>query len=175
MFGSLWCYYKVLYQLFLLTIPILLLVTSDESNNSFPQGYSSLQTDTSNLDRESTSFIYISFTGRKYFKQALKSDYIIETYRLPVTVYYDLKMLTSLPAKEKVKSDRKINRILYPYKEEMKTYGIKYLIKYKQFYPRGLHTGDFISEQEFNNWDFNEPYQPSNLIRNYKSNPIPWH
>ena len=64
-----------------------------------------------------------------------------------------------------------ISRILYPYQEGMKTFGIKYLEKYKQFYPRGLQTGDFISEQEFDNWDFHEPFQIMDRIRVLRAKP----
>jgi len=121
--------------------------------------------------QDTSSFIYISFAGRRYFKQAMKSEYIIETYRVPMAVYYDLKRLTSRPDKEKTSSDKKINRILYPYQEEMKTYGIKHQVKFKQFYPRGLQSGDFISEQEFDNWNFIEPFYIASKIWVIKAKP----
>ncbi|MEI7501480.1 MAG: hypothetical protein WCK84_13655 [Bacteroidota bacterium] len=130
-----------------------------------------MQTDTSTIDPDTSSFIYISYAGRRYFKQAMKSEYIIETCRLPVTVYNDLKKATSLPAKEKARSDKKISRILYPYQEEMKTYGIKHQVKFKQFYPRGLQSGDFISEQEFDNWNFIEPFYITSRILVLKAKP----
>ena len=164
MFGSLFSYYKVPAQFFLRIITLSILVISAEAHNSSPKEYSAFQSDSSAFGQDSASFIYISFAGRKYFRQSMKSEYIIETYRLPVTVYNDLKKLTSCLVKDKSKIDKKINRILYPYQEEMKMYGIKYQSKYKQFYPRGLQSGDFISEHEFDNWDFHEPFQLMNRI-----------
>ena len=133
--------------------------------------YSSLQSDTSNIDRDSSSFIFISFAGRKYFREARKSEYIIETCRLPVSVYYDLKKATARPAKDKTSNGKQISRILYPYQEEMKTYGIKDKEKFKQFYPRGLQPGDFISEQEFDNWNFTEPFYVASKIWVVKAKP----
>ena len=121
--------------------------------------------------QDTSSFIYISFAGRRYFKQAMKSEYIIETYRLPVAIYYDLKKATSQPAKDKTRKDDQISRILYPYQEEIKTYGIKHQVKFKQFYPRGLQSGDFISEKEFDNWNFIEPFYITSRILVLKSKP----
>ena len=122
-------------------------------------------------DQDTSSFIYISFAGNKYFKQAMKSQYVIETYRLPVSVYYDLKKLTSQPERNKAKADKKISMIIYPYREGLKMYGIKHQAKYKTFYPRGLHAGDCINEMEFKNWDFYEPFQIAGRIRVLRSKP----
>ena len=101
----------------------------------------------------------------------MKSEYVIEMYHLPVTVFKDLKKLTSLPVKEKIKNDKKISRILYLFKEEMKIYAIKHQQKYKQFYPKGLQTGDFIIGQEYDNWDFIEPFQIAARIRVLRAKP----
>lgn len=121
--------------------------------------------------QDTSSFIYISFAGHRYFKQAMKSEYIIETYRLPVTVYNDLKKATSLPKQHQNKAEKTISRILYPYREAMTTFGISHQVKFKQFYPLGLQSGAFISEQEFNNWNFTKPFHAPSKIWVVKAKP----
>ena len=159
MFGSLKFFYKVPTLLFIIFIALQQPCTSAVISKSFIEINPSFQFTTSSLEQDSSYFIYISFVGRRYFKQAMKSEYIIETYQLPLTVLKELKKLTSRPVKERIRTDKKISQILYPYRDDMKMYVLKHPPKYKQFYPKGLNAGDCISEQEFHNWDFNKPFE----------------
>ena len=84
-------YKKVPVRVFLLFFSILQHFPSAEANNHSHYNYSAFLSDTLTTDQNTPSFIYISFVGRKYYKQAMKSAYIIETYRLPITVLKDLK------------------------------------------------------------------------------------
>lgn len=110
MFGSLQPYSKVPASFYLIVFTLLPPSTPSDANISFPLEHSSLQADTPMVDRVTSSFIFISFAGRRYFKEALKSEYIIKTWRLPVSVYNDLRKVTSLPKKHKNKAEKQSTR-----------------------------------------------------------------
>jgi len=113
------------------------------------------------------SIVFIHYSGKKKIKTYNKLFDIVEVIKLPVREFAAYKKIShdNKKRKSKHKSDNQ-----FSYKDQIIVYEIYSLEKYKSFYPFGLRKGDFITIQEFNQWDFIRKIDPDENIR---TNPDP--
>lgn len=103
---------------------------------------------------EADELIYICYAGKRRIKTLKKSVPVIEAYRLPFKVVSKIIKLQKPGHGYVPRLAAKQKKILDSWQNACITYIIQDNSRYKSFYPKGLKKGDYLSANEFNQWDF---------------------